>query len=81
MLASELVVATPTGHGCRAEGPHGPNPCGPPLDVGTGAPLETGVCNCGCSLDEDCCDGCSLDADCCDTYFTWHATRLAGGVA
>jgi len=71
MLASELVVATPTGHGCRAEGPHGPNPCGPRPDVKTGSPLEAGVCNCGCSLGEDCCD----------TYFTWHATRLAGGVA
>jgi hypothetical protein len=37
----------------------------------TGEPLDAEACSCGCSADEDCCD----------TYFTWHATRLAGGVA
>jgi hypothetical protein len=71
MLASALVVATPAGQGCRAEGPHGPRPCAPLLDPVTGEPLDAEACSCGCSADEDCCD----------TYFTWHATRLAGGVA
>lgn len=70
-MPTALTVATPIGHGCHVEGPHGPNPCGPRLDPVTGAPLDASECNCGCSSFEDCCD----------TYFIWHATRLAGGVA
>ncbi len=58
-MAIGLVITTPIGSGCQAEGPHGPDPC---------IPLDAGACNCGCSaLDE------------CEAYFTWQATRLAGG--
>ena len=45
-----ILAATPIGQGCRAEGPHGPTPCGTIND-------SSGVgCRCGCSAFEDCCE-------------------------
>lgn len=52
-----MIVATEIGKGCRVEGPHGPVACGSEHPCG-----DDGVCECGCSAYEDCCD----------TYSTWQ---------
>lgn len=54
------LKGTPVGYGCRAEGPHGPVPCGSMITE-QGGP----ECDCGCSAFEDACA----------VYLEWHQAK------